>query len=159
MAMHESAHSPEHCNTLTRRAALYGAAGCSALATLPVAVLADTSANLPLYTDPLIAMWAERQKAKAAADAGEDGPDEDELVDRLAGIEDVILRTVPVSPEGAAIVATVLLENWDEQDAVAQRAYGSPAYRDPEKAGGDSLAQHILANTPADVLRRAGLEG
>jgi hypothetical protein len=52
MAEHQSAHSPEHCNHLTRRAALHGAAAIGALA-LPAGAAA--AAELPGDVDPGLA--------------------------------------------------------------------------------------------------------
>jgi hypothetical protein len=145
MAEHESAHSPQHCN---RRQALQGAAAVGALA-LPagvVAMAAGKIVSVPNYgTDPLIAMWQERQAAKAAADAAEDGPDEDELGDRYINIEARIAKTTPVSPEGLAIVATVLLV-WSRDGSL------------PKDVASVTVSQYILSTAPADVLRRAGLE-
>jgi hypothetical protein len=62
---------------------------------------------------------------------------------------DLIAATMPTTAAGVAIVAAVLLE-W-------HRETGEGHYYETDQSAGQTLARHILANTPPEVLRRAGL--
>jgi hypothetical protein len=70
MAAHESAHSPELCNHLTRRAALRSTAAIGALA-LPAGAAAAVAVELPADADPGLAAieagWQTWQEIQAEA--------------------------------------------------------------------------------------------
>ena len=110
--------------------------------------------------DPHVAWWRDREQLGREIDEAEGLPHEDELVSRQVALDDLIAGTAPTTIEGAAVVATVLLW-WQGENAKCYEGgyeHLEPAGDMDAEAGG-TLARYFLASLPADVLRRAGLEG
>jgi hypothetical protein len=174
MAEHESKQNPDNRNHITRRSALQGTAAAAAMA-VPTAAVASTGAPGGFYdrtiahwkehpelmqrfsgiastgVDPHISWWAELQEVRALLDGEAMG--EDDLLDREHELENLIALTPPTTPEGAAIVAAMIV-------AGHARVYPKgTAHIEPEDAAGGTLARWFLAGLPPAVLQRAGLEG
>jgi hypothetical protein len=175
MAISESTPNPDNRNHLTRRAALRSTAATAA-AVLPaaaaIAATKETSSGVfdqfvqtwkanpemprrfagiaSTGTDPHIGWWAELREVRASLDGDDMG--EDDLLDRECEIENLIAVTAPTTPEGAAIVAAMIV-------AGHARVYpkGTAGVIEPEDAAGGTLARYFLAGLPPAVLQRAGL--
>ena len=161
MAEHEFTHSYDHRNLLSRRRALQGAAAVGALAVPAAVALTIEATKLSAASaadDPLIAMWAERVEivAKIGGDNFDDAPGGNAgLYVRMWDLENEIAATAPTSPEGLAIVATVLLIHYDQH----REPFEHWGTLENDTVAGAHVARYVLATTPPDVLRRAGLEG
>jgi hypothetical protein len=155
----------------TRRDALK-VAGASAALVIPAGAVAATGASSGFYehavqywkdhpesirrfagiaptgTDPHIGWWAERQRLNKAREAIYGDLGEDELGVQQWALEEKIAETMPTTPEGLAIVATVCLV-WAAE----------VHYHEVETKAGITLARYFLAGLPPAVLQRAGLEG
>jgi hypothetical protein len=81
-------------------------------------------------------------------DQDDTSEDYDTHLDRECDLESLIARTMPTTPEGLAIVATVLLKWYRDVESCPE----------VEDQAGATLARYILAGMPADVLARAGVE-
>ena len=95
--------------------------------------------------------WFERgglKELSTQVEAVEAESDKGDLKRRKWALEEQIAVTPPTTAEGLALVATVQLMWHGEVAEDAQML---------EARAGATLARHILAETPADVLQRAGL--
>jgi hypothetical protein len=149
MVEHNPTLNPSTNNTLTRRAALAGTAACGALA-LP-AMPALAAIELPGGEDPHVGWWAEMVEIRAEQDATDEF--DDDVSARESELEKLIGRTPPTTPEGAAIIAAMIIAGHKMMYPDGR----GMDWIEPEDRAGDTLARHLLAATPADVLRRAGL--
>jgi hypothetical protein len=136
---------PTRRKFLGRSVTLAAATATGALA-LPAGA-AVAAIELPASTDPHLGWWRELQEVRAEFDL-----DDDDLSDRKHELEDKIAQTPPATPEGAAIVAAMIVTGH-------ARVYLSGIPVEPEDRAGDTLARYLLDRLPADVKRRAGLEG
>ena len=130
----------------------------TALGTLALPAGAALAAvEMPTGTDPHIAWWRERQQLTREIDELESLPHGYGALDGLAiregELDSLIVGTPPTTLEGAAIVAAALLW-WQGQEKQTP-----PGWSDIDAEAGGTLARYFLASLPADVLRRAGLEG
>ena len=138
--------SPCPKSNLTRRAALSGAVAVGALALPAAAALTIEASKLSAGTDPHVAWWAERKEVLAEIGDDEYEPAADGLYSRKWDLEEAIAKTPAATPEGLALVSTVLLM-W----------HAEVSYHEVDQLAGATLARRILDTTPADVLDRAGL--
>jgi hypothetical protein len=134
MAEHESAPSREHCNRITRRAALRSAPAIGAVALLPagaavaVELQGDGGEGGGMITDPHLAWWAELQRIDV-------DPAPADVLARITELENLIAETPPRTLEGAKVIAKALLRY---QDALR---WEPPL--DYDAAAGRSLAQWL----------------
>ena len=151
MVEHHDTLNPSENNLVSRRAALQGTAALGALALPAGAALATEAPALLGGTDPHVAWWAERAPlvAEIAAldKAGGSDAEVDPLFTRQCDLEELIVTTPPTTAEGLAIVAAASLSFHDFD-----------ARPEVDGAGAVTMAGYILAHTPPDVLRRAGVE-